>query len=97
VTEIERFHHGGEDQPLSPSPYVLSFWDGWASPKLKRATRVSCHQVQDAFAQELGLYMEIPVKTKDAGLVTATLAILLTLCLGAATLLADEAIHPAPL
>lgn len=40
--------------------------------------------------------MEIPVKTKDAGLVTAILAILLTLCLGAATLLADEAIHPAP-
>jgi FtsP/CotA-like multicopper oxidase with cupredoxin domain len=40
--------------------------------------------------------MEIPVKTKDAGLVTATLAILLTLCLGAATLLADEAIHTAP-
>jgi hypothetical protein len=36
------------------------------------------------------------VKTKDAGLVTATLAILLTLCLRAATLLADEAIHPAP-
>jgi nitrite reductase (NO-forming) len=40
--------------------------------------------------------MKITLKTEDAGLVAATLAILTTLCFRVATVLADEAIHPAP-